>query len=313
MPKHLQKWIIAFSGAIVIVLLFRAFFVASYISPSDTIDKRILSNERIIVNKWSYGLRLPLMALSSYHRYLEKPIKRRDIVLFNNPANYKEEIIDRREVLMGSCIGIPGDTLWIDSTFSATPSGASNQQFLEQTYRYPANKDPLLCSVTKSLSISLNEPIDRDSLNHIIVRSFNFDQYHDICAALGNPTWLTSCSHTSPTIIHPLIIPGKGRVVKVYPWNRTLLRNTLVLHEHKKAEIKRDTLFIDGKPTQHCYFTKDYYWMTTTPGQPTGSQLFGLVPKDHIIGKAWFIWFSKNTPSAGQSAYRWNRFFKAIH
>ncbi len=33
------------------------------------------------------------------------------------------------------------------------------------------------------------------------------------------------------------------------------------MHEGKQAEIKNDTFFMDGKPTQHCYFTKDYYWV----------------------------------------------------
>ena len=60
---------------------------------------------------------------------------------------------------------------------------------------------------------------------------------------------------------NPLIVPGKGKFIRVYPWNMTLLRNTLVMHEGKQAEIKNDTLYVDGKPTQHCYFTKDYYWM----------------------------------------------------
>ena len=73
-----------------------------------------------------------------------------------------------------------------------------------------------------------------------------------------------------------------------------LLRNTLVLHENKQAEIKNDTLYIDGKPVQHCYFTKDYYWVGANNSiNLSDSRLFGFVPKDHIIGKASLIWFSK--------------------
>lgn len=64
----------------------------------------------------------------------------------------------------------------------------------------------------------------------------------------------------SMEMLKPLIIPGKGKTVRVYPWNKTLLRNTLVLHEKKQAEIKNDTLYVEGKPVQHCHFTKDYYW-----------------------------------------------------
>lgn len=64
----------------------------------------------------------------------------------------------------------------------------------------------------------------------------------------------------------------------------------------KQAEIKNDTLYIEGKPVQHCYFTKDYYWVSANNSiNLSDSRLFGFVPKDHIIGKASLIWFSKES------------------
>ena len=48
-------------------------------------------------------------------------------------------------------------------------------------------------------------------------------------------------------MLKPLIIPSKGKAILVYPCNKTLLRNTRVLHEKKQAEIKNDTLYVEGK------------------------------------------------------------------
>lgn len=73
--------------------------------------------ERILVNKWSYGLRLPVMSLLSYHRWGERKIRKEDIVVFNNPAAVTEPVIDKREVFISRCIGVPGDTLLVDSIF----------------------------------------------------------------------------------------------------------------------------------------------------------------------------------------------------
>jgi|GEM_PF-4143837 len=113
--------------------------------------------------------------------------------------------------------------------------------------------------------------------------------------------------------LKPLIVPGKGKALRVYPWNITLLRNTLVMHEGKQAEIKNDTLYIDGKPTQHCFFTKDYYWMASNNSvNLSDSRLFGFVPQDHIIGKASLIWFSKEKGTGIFDGYRWNRFFQSV-
>ena len=97
------------------------------------------------------------------------------------------------------------------------------------------------------------------------------------------------------------------------PWSQPLLRNTLVLHENKQAEIKNDTLYIDGKPVQHCYFTKDYYWVGANNSiNLSDSRLFGFVPKDHIIGKASLIWFSKKTETGLFNGYRWKRMWKTV-
>ena len=101
--------------------------------------------------------------------------------------------------------------------------------------------------------------------------------------------------------------------MRVYPWNKTLLRNTLVLHEKKQAEIKNDTLYVEGKPVQHCHFTKDYYWVSANNAiNLSDSRLFGFVPEDHIIGKASIIWFSKEKGTGPFSGYRWGKIWKRV-
>ena len=42
------------------------------------------------------------------------------------------------------------------------------------------------------------------------------------------------------------------------------------------------------------------------------SRLFGFVPQDHVIGKAAFVWFSKEDGSGLFNGYRWNRFFQPV-
>jgi signal peptidase I len=37
------------------------------------------------------------------------------------------------------------------------------------------------------------------------------------------------------------------------------------------------------------------------------------VPEDHIVGRAEFIWMSRDTSSSFLHAIRWNRLFKGIH
>lgn len=305
------KWILVFAGAIVAVLLLRGFAFTSCLIPSTGMENSIFQGERILVNKWSYGLRVPFMSLFSYHRWRERPVRAQDIVVFNNPAGINQPVIDRREIYISRCIGTPGDTLLVDSLFSATSRNAQFNPDKKRLYTYPADKENLITSLMNTLSIADDGLMGSSDSTH--VRSFSRYEYYLLEQAMSDRSWIQPLTRKDEAELKPLIVPGKGKFVRVYPWNATLLRNTLVMHEGKQAEIKNDTLYVDGKPTQHCYFTKDYYWMgANNTVNLSDSRLFGFVPQDHIIGKASLIWFSKEKGTGLFDGYRWNRFFRTV-
>ena len=305
------KWIFAFAGAIAVVLLLRGFAFTSCLIPSTGMENSLFQGERILVNKWSYGLRVPLMSLFSYHRWCERSVRQQDVVVFNNPAAIGQPPIDRREIYISRCIGTPGDTLLVDSLFSVSSPEAQLNPDKKRLYTYPAAKEQLITSLMQTLSITNDGLMGSNDSTH--VRSFSRYEYYLLEQAISDQNWIQPLTEKSEKELKPLIVPGKGKALRVYPWNITLLRNTLVMHEGKQAEIKNDTLYIDGKPTQHCFFTKDYYWMASNNSvNLSDSRLFGFVPQDHIIGKASLIWFSKEKGTGIFDGYRWNRFFQSV-
>ena len=305
------KWIFAFAGAIAVVLLLRGFAFTSCLIPSTGMENSLFQGERILVNKWSYGLRVPLMSLFSYHRWCERSVRQQDVVVFNNPAAIGQPTIDRREIYISRCIGTPGDTLLVDSLFSVSSPEAQLNPDKKRLYTYPAAKEQLITSLMQTLSITNDGLMGSNDSTH--VRSFSRYEYYLLEQAISDQNWIQPLTEKSEKELKPLIVPGKGKALRVYPWNITLLRNTLVMHEGKQAEIKNDTLYIDGKPTQHCFFTKDYYWMASNNSvNLSDSRLFGFVPQDHIIGKASLIWFSKEKGTGIFDGYRWNRFFQSV-
>ncbi|MDC2231356.1 signal peptidase I [Bacteroides thetaiotaomicron] len=305
------KWIFAFAGAIAVVLLLRGFAFTSCLIPSTGMENSLFQGERILVNKWSYGLRLPLMSLFSYHRWCERSVRQQDVVVFNNPAAIGQPTIDRREIYISRCIGTPGDTLLVDSLFSVSSPEAQLNPDKKRLYTYPAAKEQLITSLMQTLSITNDGLMGSNDSTH--VRSFSRYEYYLLEQAISDQNWIQPLTEKSEKELKPLIVPGKGKALRVYPWNITLLRNTLVMHEGKQAEIKNDTLYIDGKPTQHCFFTKDYYWMASNNSvNLSDSRLFGFVPQDHIIGKASLIWFSKEKGTGIFDGYRWNRLFQSV-
>ena len=274
-------------------------------------ENSLYQGERILVDKWSYGLRLPFMKLWGYHRWADSPVPKEDILVFNNPANLSEPVIDRRGGLYQPLHRYSRRYLVDRFTFSVIPSekNAPDQKFL---YSYPRQRERQLDSLLSILSIAPNKLLGQDSTKNI--RSFSRYEHYLLEQAMNGKCWIEPIvKEDSMEMLKPLIIPSKGKAVRVYPWNKTLLRNTLVLHEKKQAEIKNDTLYVEGKPVQHCHFTKDYYWVGANNAiNLSDSRLFGFVPEDHIIGKASIIWFSKEKGTGPFSGYRWGRIWKRV-
>ena len=109
------KWIFAFAGAIAVVLLLRGFAFTSCLIPSTGMENSLFQGERILVNKWSYGLRVPLMSLFSYHRWCERSVRQQDVVVFNNPAAIGQPLLTEEKSISAvvsvlpviPCLSIP--------------------------------------------------------------------------------------------------------------------------------------------------------------------------------------------------------------
>lgn len=105
-----REWIDAGVFAIVAATLIRTFVFEAYVIPSESMEKTLLVNDFLFVNKMSYGPRIPQTPLSfpfvhntmpgsittpSYLKWIQipykrlpafTPVKRNDVVVFNFPA-----------------------------------------------------------------------------------------------------------------------------------------------------------------------------------------------------------------------------------
>ena len=231
-------------------------------------ENSLYQGEGVLVNKWSYGLRLPLQAWWGYHRIGASRVEKGDIVVFNSPMPREEHTaVERRPLYISRCIGSAGDTLML-------------------------NKD----------LIQVEGPVfspDAKAEDGSYIRSFSYYESYLISQKVGKSLPMVPLNERHPEKAYPFVVPAKGQVVKVYPWNVTLLCNTIRLHEHRQAAIKGDTLYVEGSPVGHYCFSKDYYWVSkdyywvasNDPVNLRDSRLFGFVPEDHLIGKAWRVWY----------------------
>lgn len=311
MNKGIYFWLKALVVAIAIVLLVKTFAFTSCTIPFSGMENSLYQGDRIIVNKWSYGLRTPFCSLFGYHRWAESQINKGDITVFNNPRPSKPNTsLDRREVFISRCIGLPGDTLMLDNRLGVTSHAILNPDY-KSLYAYPQEQEDCLLHVMKQLGIDNNMLVGFNEDGFI--RSFSHYEIYLLRQELNGRFDFKPLQAHNNIDVHPFIIPKKGASIRVYPWNIRLLLDAIVRHEGRHAEIKGDTLYIEGHKAFSYLFTKDYYWMVSNNSiNLNDSRLFGFVPQDHLIGKAALIWFSKDPEAELFEGYRWNRFFHTV-
>ena len=89
----------AFFPVIVVVFLIRSFWVEPFKIPSGSMKPTLLVGDFILVNKYTYGIRLPVVN----KKVIEiNPVRRGDVVVFRYPANPNVDYIKR-------VVGVPGD------------------------------------------------------------------------------------------------------------------------------------------------------------------------------------------------------------
>lgn len=89
--------------AVGIALLIRTFIVEPYEIPSGSMIPTLLVGDHILVRKFEYGIRLPLV--NKYLIWWKEPA-RGDIIVFRYPLDQSKNFVKR-------VIGVPGDTIEI--------------------------------------------------------------------------------------------------------------------------------------------------------------------------------------------------------
>ena len=120
--------------ALLVMLLVKTFAFTSCSIPSTGMENTLYQGEKVLVNKWSYGLRIPF---TSSH-FMAERAQRGDVVLFNNPApSNPESPVYARELFISRCVGIPGDTLMLNAELLVTGQKVLSPDS-KQLYAYPS-------------------------------------------------------------------------------------------------------------------------------------------------------------------------------
>lgn len=124
--NHFRDYMSGFFPIILVVFLLRTFIAEPFRIPSSSMRPGLVKGDFILVNKFAYGIRIPVL---NNVLFPIGEIKRGDVVVFNYPVNPKQNFIKR-------IVGIPGDVVeYKDKTL--TVNGKVEQDTEIGVYQYP--------------------------------------------------------------------------------------------------------------------------------------------------------------------------------
>lgn len=283
--KFFEFWRNLFWAAIA-ALIIKTFLIETSRVPTGSMESTIRVGDFLFVNKFIYGSSSPRtipftnVVLPYFQLPALKEPERGDIVVFEYPGDRDElkpvEIVN----YVKRCIGIPGDTIFIDNKVVFVNGKEAPR---------PANIQYINNYVTpKGVA---NPRIFPAGSN------FNEDNYGPIVVPKkGDVIELTP--------------------ENIEAW-RTLIDREF---ERRVVTLEGDQILIDGKPVKNYTIQKDYYFMMgDNRDDSADSRFWGFVPRDKVVGQAFLIYWSWD-PSIPFSDFfnllgsvRINRIAKIVH
>ena len=97
--------------AFVLALLVRTFVIQAYKIPTGSMRPTLMEGDRIMVNKWMYGPRIPG---TNWHFPALKEPNRGDVVVFKSPEDDNRDFIKRLVAKSGDSVEIRDFQLWVN-------------------------------------------------------------------------------------------------------------------------------------------------------------------------------------------------------
>jgi signal peptidase I len=146
----------SFFPVAVIVLVLRSFIFEPFRIPSDSMMPTLLDGDFIVVNKFAYGLRLPV--LNTKFLSIGEP-QRGDVVVFRFPPDPSVNYIKRLVGLPGDRVTIHNDQLFINGTAVPLESLGRYNDGCYENFRFAAEQlgkhrhDVLYCNTPGDIAV----------------------------------------------------------------------------------------------------------------------------------------------------------------
>lgn len=265
------KWLATVVLLVGGVMAVRYFCMESFHVSTDSMEVALHKGDYILVNK------LPMK---------DNPERNR-VVLFTSPL-LKDTLSS--PLFLSRCIGMPGDTIRVGNE-GYKVNGKLIPHSPRSLNRYivtQAAQEELL-GIQKRLNIPVRDLKEEEYGLSLSLTSFEEYQLREELSDDANVRFIKDKAES-----YELIVPRKGRAYRLDASALTACREAILAEAGDKAVFRDGKLFLDGREASFFFFKQDYYWMLSDNiNEAVDSRHLGFIPRDHVIGNAWFCWYSK--------------------
>ena len=329
--KGIFLFLFIFAASISIKLLVFDIYQVS----SSSMNRTLYKNDVILVNKLSYGPKLPNSPFKipwvnfvfylnrnarkrlldnwwSYRRFDGfQPVKNGDIIVFT--------MFDKNMVIVKRCMGTPGDTLKINKgkvlvSGKVIPESGNIMNIYKFKFinkkKFLENLDSLDLGSTLS-KVKNNTATGIFSFNDMkkLSKLSSVKKFILVTDTIKEKSSLFPHSHYNNWTLDdygPYLIPKKGMTIELDSMNYSLYHEIINTHENVTIKKTKKGFILNGCLSHKYTFKNDYYFMMGDNRKNSyDTRTWGVVPKENIIGKVNFILWS-----TFRNKLHWNRFFK---
>ena len=271
---NLLSWVGLVGG----ILLVKGCFVDQYTIPSGSMEPTLMGNprffrgDRVVVNKWVFGPRIPFTKIRLWEG--EKP-KRWDIVVFKSvdPKSKHPVLIKRVVGLPGETVHIQDGAIYINGNKEEPPEDLRN--VLHYTTEFTLS--PMQIRSYFLRMAKENHPLDVLNAQHPSTRALyaEMNRLHDRVKDLD-------VDALSDEEVRELV---KGV-------DRAVLFTVQQLVELGMQEQDQELVYGIRPEKEYSVVSEGHYFcLGDNSGQSLDGRVYGWVPKENLIGRAAGIWW----------------------
>ncbi len=262
-PNAFREWFNTIFYGALIAIIFRSFLLEPFNIPSGSMIPTLNVGDHIFVEKWTYGFSRYSFPFGSWHlwdgRFLATEPNVGDVIVFRNPINESQDFVKR-------LIGVPGDKIQM----------RDGRLYINGKIVKRENPRPYIVAVLPKS-----------------IRGVGF--YRGDMVIRGNKIWVNNAPATFNYTIeyksdsYCKMVAGVCGVFDATEYTETLPNGV----RHSIIEMADNGPYDNTAeytvPAGHFFFMGD-----NRDNSSDSRAEIGFVPRDNVLGRVWFVWYSHN-------------------